>query len=205
MEQAKFWKKKPIKMLLKKTNTFAKRGLKLIKQKKLKTILDLGCGRSRDPIFFANNGLVVTALDVSKNRLETLRREVDKKNIKNIKIICQDLRKLKFPDNSFEVIFAHLSVHYFDDKTTTKIFDKLYKMLKKNGLFLVKCKSTNDIMYGKGKKIEDNLYILKSHIRRFFDKDYMKEKLKKFKILKIRETTSVYKRKSSFIEAVATK
>ena len=87
MEQAEFWKKKPVKELLKKTNTFAKRGLKLIKQKKLKTILDLGCGRSKDPIFFANNGLTVTALDVSKSRLETLRKQ----NIEGIKIVQQDI------------------------------------------------------------------------------------------------------------------
>ncbi|MBW2982548.1 class I SAM-dependent methyltransferase [Candidatus Woesearchaeota archaeon] len=201
MKQAEFWKKKPVKELLKKTNIFAKRSLKLIKQRKLKTILDLGCGRSRDPVFFANNGLVVTALDVSKNRLETLKRQ----NIKNIKIVQQDIRNLKFPENSFDVIYAHLSTHYFDDKTTTKIFDKLYKILKKDGLFLVKCKSTDDVMYGKGKKIEDNFYILEGHARHFFDKDYMKDKLRKFKILKIRKSTSMYKRKSHFIEAAAAK
>ena len=98
-----------------------------------------------------------------------------------------------------------MSLHYFDDKTTTKVFDKLYKILKKNGLLFVKCKSIDDIMYGKGKKIEDNFYILEGHARHFFDKDYMKDKLKRFKILKIRKSVSMYKRKSSFIEAVATK
>lgn len=201
MRQARFWKNKPTKDILKKINTFAKRSLKLIKQKKLKTILDLGCGRSRDPIFFANNGLIVTALDVSKNRLVSLK----KKNIKNIKIEIQDIRDLEFPDNSFDVIYAHLSIHYFDDKTTDKIFNKLYKILKKDGLLLVKCKSTDDVMYGKGEKIENNFYNLNGHLRHFFDKNYMKEKLNKFKILKIRKTTSIYKRKSSFIEAVATK
>jgi len=201
MEQADFWNKKSIKDLLKKTNNFAKRSLKLIKQKNLKTILDLGCGRSRDPLFFTKNGLEVTALDVSKNRLESLRRM----GLKNITLANQDIKNIKFPDNSFDVIYSHLSLHYFDDKTTTKILDKLYRILKKNGLFFVKCKSVDDVMYGKGKKIGENIYNLDGHVRHFFDKDYMIDKLNKFKVLKIRKSTSMYKRKSSFIEAVAMK
>jgi len=201
-----FWKSRPRGSIKRKPSNFARRNLKLIKKSKLKTILDLGSGRSRDSIFFAQNGLIVTALDVSRSGLESIQREINRKKIKNIKLVCQDLRKLKFPNNSFDVIYAHLSLHYFDDKTTTKIFNKLYKMLKKKGLFFVKCKSTDDAKYGKGKKLEDNLYVLKGHIRRFFDKEYMKNKLEKFKILKMRKTASVHRRyKSSFIESVATK
>jgi len=204
MRQEEFWKSKPVKEVLKKPNNFVKRSLKLIKKRKLETILDLGSGRSRDSIYFAKNGLVVTSLDVAKNRLETIRKEINQKKVKNIKSVCQNITKLNFPDNSFDVVYAHLSLHYFDDKTTSKIFDKIYEILKKNGLFFIKCKSTDDTYYGKGKKIEENIYFYK-HIRHFFDKDYMKDKLKKFKILKIRKTNSLYKRRSSFIEAVATK
>ncbi len=43
----------------------------------------------------------------------------------------------------------------------------------------------------------------KDHIRHFFSKNYMKEKLNKFKI---RKTSSIYHNyKSAFIEAVAKK
>ena len=62
-----------------------------------------------------------------------------------------------------------------------------------------------DIAEFKGKKIAENMYE-KGHTRHFFSKEYMAEKLEKFKIIKIRKTSSVYHDdKSNFIEGIATK
>ena len=98
-----------------------------------------------------------------------------------------------------------MSLHYFDDKTTDKIFNNLHLALKKQGLLFIKCKSIDDALFGKGQKIAENMY-KKGHTRHFFSKEYMSEKLKKFKVIKISKTSSVYHNyKSAFIEAVATK
>lgn len=176
----------------------------MIKAKNCRSLLDLGYGNGRDSIYFANKVLKVTAVDFSKSGIEKLKTRQNR--IKNrINCILKDIRNINFPENSFDVIYAHLSLHYFDDKTTSKIFDNLYKVLKKGGLIFVKCKSTDDALFGKGKKVGENMY-KKGHVRHFFTKEYMTEKLKKFKIIKVRKTSSVYhKYKSAFIEAVATK
>lgn len=69
----------------------------------------------------------------------------------------------------------------------------------------MKCKSTDDSLFGKGKRLGENMY-KKSHIRHFFTKKYMTENLKKFRIIKVRKTSSVYHEyKSAFIEAAAEK
>lgn len=82
----------------------------------------------------------------------------------------------------------------------------MYSILKKDGLLFVKCKSTDDILYNQGRKIEKNMYERQNHIRHFFDKDYMTALLTKFQIIKVRRSSSVYHiYKSSFIEAVAKK
>ena len=39
--------------------------------------------------------------------------------------------------DKFDVIYANLSLHYFNDKTTTKIFSNLLKLLNKNGYLFV--------------------------------------------------------------------
>ncbi len=104
------------------------------------------------------------------------------------------------------MIYAHLSLHYFNDKTTKEIFNKLYKILKKDGLLFVKCKSTNDMLYGQGRKLEENMYEYQNHIRHFFDKKYTTTLLAKFQLIKVRKSSSVYHSyKSSFIEAIAKK
>ena len=48
---------------------FAQKALKLIKIKDLHDVLDLGCGKGRNSLFFAANGLNVTAMDISDEAL----------------------------------------------------------------------------------------------------------------------------------------
>jgi len=200
MKNSDYWKNKWSSRPQEPANSFAVNSYKLIKVKNKKSILDLGCGDGRDSLYFFNKGLKVTAVDFSPSGIKKLQSQ-------NLKINCvlSDIRKIKFPKNSFDVIYAHLSLHYFDDKNTTKIFDNLYQILKNGGLLFIKCKSTDDVLFGKGKKIAENMYE-KGHTRHFFSKEYMAEKLEKFKIIKIRKTSSVYHDdKSNFIEGIATK
>lgn len=104
----------------------------------------------------------------------------------NINTIQIDIRKINFPENYFDVIYAHLSLHYFDDETTTQIFENLFRILKKKGLIFIKCKSIEDALYGKGEKVDENIY-RKGHLRHFFSEKDMKEKLKNFKIIEIKK------------------
>lgn len=201
MTESKYWKNKWIGREKESVNNFARRSFEKIKNKGFKTLLDLGCGDGRDSIYFSGKGFSVTAVDFSESGIAKLKSL----NIKNIHCLQKDIKKINFPQSSFDVIYAHLSLHYFDDKTTTRIFQKLLKILRKGGYIFVKCKSTEDPLFGKGKKIGENIY-RKEHTRRFFTKNYMSEKLYGFKIIKIRKTSSVYHQyKSSFIEAIATK
>ncbi len=205
MDQKKLWEKnwENRRGLLSASN-FAIRSHKFI-EKKHRKLLDLGCGNGRDSFYFAQKGLQVTAVDWSKNCLDQLFELSKKKNVK-IKVVHQSIPQLKIKQNSIDVVYAHLSLHYFDNKTTKNIFNKIYRALRKNGLFFLKCKSTEDELYGKGRKLEDNMYVFKNHIRHFFDKDYTRTQLEKFQIIKMRKTSSTYHNyKSSFIEAIAKK
>lgn len=171
-----------------------------MKRKHSKTLLDVGCGNGKDTLYFFRKGIDVTAIDFSESGIRALQS-------KHTGIHCmrKDLRTMRFKRNSFDAIYAHLSLHYFNDATTTAIFNTLYTILKKGGLLFVKCKSTDDALFGKGKKVGENMYT-KGHMRHFFSKEYMKKKCARFTILNIRKTVSVYHQyKSSFIEAIATK
>lgn len=201
MDQRKIWKKKWEVSKFRPATRFARRSFSFI-QPNQKRLLDLGCGLGRDAMYFAKKGLDVTAVDFSKTGLSKI-----PSNVENLKIVNQRIENLKFKSETFDVIYAHLSLHYFDDRTTSQIFNRLYSFLKEKGLLFVKCKSTEDDLFGKGQQIAPNMFLSKKgEIRHFFTKEYMNEKLVKFNIIKIRKTSSIYNAyKSSFIEAVATK
>ena len=186
-------------------SNYAKRCYKRINTKDFASLLDVGCGDGTDSLYFAKKGFEVTSVDISGSALEQLKSAIVKRGLRNIHVIKADIDNLDIDDNVFDVIYANSSLHYFDDELTTEIFHKLFRCLRTGGLIFVKCKSTDDRLYGNGKQIGRDMF-LRGHMRHFFNKEYMIEKLERFEILKIRKTTSIYfGYKSCFIEAVSTK
>ena len=200
MNGTEYWDKLWTKQFHGPANNFALRAYKIIKAKNFSTLLDLGCGNGRDSIFFSRNGLKVTAIDFSSVAINKLKMDNPA-----IHWILGDIRNTEFKEKSFDVVFSHLSLQYFDDPTTNQILDNVYKILANNGLLFIKCKSVDDELYGQGEKVGEDMFWME-HLRHFFSKDYMAKLLDKFKIIKITKTTSRYHgKKSSFIEAIASK
>ncbi len=206
MNAKEFWKDNWKDPKHRRTNPFAKKVYKIIKNKNYNTILDLGCGDGRDTFYFAKKGYRVTAVDYSQSGMHHIEEKIKKEHLKDIVPVRQDITKVTFSRGSFDVIYAHLIVHYFDEKETTKLFSKLYDILKTGGMLFVKVKSTEDAFWGRGKKLGENYYFYEGHERHFFDFTYMKKQLKKWKRITIKKTSSTYNNyKSCFIEAVVEK
>ena len=93
-------------------------------------VLDLGAGQGQDTKFFAEQGYQVISTDISDSALE-LNKAKNPLTLKD-KITVEKLdltSDFPFPDESFDVVYAHLSLHYFDHDTTTKIFDEIERVL----------------------------------------------------------------------------
>lgn len=112
-------------------NTFEQNRLvPLVGDLKGKMILDVGAGTGRLAAHFANLGAQVTALDVSPNMLDAIKR----KNRKVVTVVG-DAEDLVFPDNCFNVVVAaFLIVHLGDPR---RFFDEAYRVLKDGGLLVV--------------------------------------------------------------------
>jgi ubiquinone/menaquinone biosynthesis C-methylase UbiE len=200
MSDALYWEQLWTRQAEMPVNNFARRAFHRIQARGLQTLLDIGCGTGQDSVYFAKKGMSVTALDLVSSSLERLSQRE-----KRITCLTQDICQLNFPEGSYDVIYAHLSLQYFDDRQSHEIFANIFKILKKGGLFFVKCKSTTDRLYGEGENIGQDTFI-RGHIRHFFSRDYMAEVCRPFQVLSLRKTCSRYgKDRSCFIEAVATK
>lgn len=88
-----------------------------------------------------------------------------------------------FRSESFDIIYAHLSLHYFDEKTTNLIFDEIYRILKHEGIFAFFTNSKDDPEYDKNLEIEDGFLKIGEINKRFFDEEMAKRFAKKFEII----------------------
>jgi SAM-dependent methyltransferase len=200
MNETDYWDKLWTKPTHASANRFATRAYQIIKGKNYSTLLDLGCGDGRDAIYFSSKGLKVTAVDFSSIAINRLKIENP-----GFQCILEDIRNIDFKEKSFDIVYSHLSLQYFDDATTKQIIGNIYQILAENGLLFIKCKSTDDQLYGQGEKVGEDVFF-KEHIRHFFSKEYMAQILHQFKVIKVRKNTSTYQgKKSSFMEAIATK
>ncbi|TSC58868.1 MAG: methyltransferase [Candidatus Peregrinibacteria bacterium Greene0416_19] len=167
-------------------------------------ILDLGCGYGDDALFFARRGHEVWALDFSAASMRRLRQAIADHALNDIHPMTHDIsRRLPFEHDSFDVVYAHLSLHYFDDRVTEHVFADIRRILRPGGLLFVKCKSVDDPLYGKGTCVGPDMF-RHGHVRHFFSREYLAEKLRDFSIITLRRSSSMYDgKRSAFVEAVA--
>lgn len=130
-------------------------------------VLDLGCGMGNDSLYLTEKGLDVIACDYSEVALDCINKHLPKVETKLIDISLP----LPFKDNSFDLIIADLSLHYFDEVTTKNIMLEIKRILSKNGHLIARVNSIDDINYGsnRGERIEDNFYYVDGYNKRFFD------------------------------------
>ncbi len=138
----------------------------ILEENKKNEILDLGCGIGADTLYLIERGYNVLSCDFSMEALKSIY-----KNIPNSKTLYLDMMK-KFPieDNTYSLIIADLSLHYFDNETTINIMSEIKRILKKDGILLSRVASVNDFNFGAGvgKQLEKNYYFEGAYTKRFF-------------------------------------
>jgi len=135
--------------------------------------LDIGCGIGLDTRYLAELGYTVVSIDLSGAALTICRQALPGNTYLQV-----DIREaLPFSKNSFQVITANLSLHYFSWEVTKKIVNEAQCCLIPGGLFLVRLNSANDLHFGAmgHKEIEPNLFLVNGEPKRFFDHKSIKE------------------------------
>ncbi|MBL7198419.1 MAG: class I SAM-dependent methyltransferase [Candidatus Omnitrophica bacterium] len=119
-----------------------KDGEKFIKSigiKKGQTVLDFGCGEGHYTVPVARvvgeKGKAY-ALDKDKQALDKLMQLAKERDINNIEFINKN-SKAPLEDNSIDVVLCYDVIHYGNRKERRIIYNEVYRVLKKKGLFSV--------------------------------------------------------------------
>ena len=159
------------------------------KIKNVKKILELGCGQGRDTLFFASKGIEIDALDYSPVGIEQLQKLASERNLSNIHASVFDARiPLPFKDQEFDAVYSHMffTMRFTWDELKA-IVHEVNRVLKRNGFNFFSVRNRNDRVYGKGIKIDENIYEYKTFQVRFFSKEDVEKLAEGFKILGVKE------------------
>ncbi len=112
---------------------FAKEYVKLMKEYKVDSVLEVGCGNGRDSILFARSGLKVTSIDVVAKAVELAKANAEKAKVA-IEFKVANVETLPFKDISFGAVFTLSVLHSTDLK---KSLPEVSRVIKKDGIAFI--------------------------------------------------------------------
>jgi len=117
-------------------------------------ILELGCGQGANLWFLAKEGFDTYGIDIAPSAIEKGEKFLEGMGINNVKLSVQDTRNLEFDDERFDVVIDVAAIWYSSFKDHSKIYKKIFDMLKKGGKFWSFHIAEGSWGYGKGTSVD---------------------------------------------------
>lgn len=163
---------------------FAKMLVENGKIKKGDKVLGLGSGLALDEIYFAENGAVVVVSDISDSAIADIKARLSKRQNETLSISLQIqdlLEDFTFPKDTFDIVYAHQSLMYFNRSEMEEIAAKISNVLNESGKLYISVRSINDYKYKDNVNAANKMATGRDGITRyFFDKDDLVSIFNKF-------------------------
>lgn len=100
--------------------------------------LDIGAGEGKNTVFLAAKGCHMTAIDISSTALSRFNMQPNYNIGKsNIETICNDLRNIKYRNNTFDIVIAYGVLHCLSSNEEVKqMLKKIKSWIKVGGYFI---------------------------------------------------------------------
>ncbi len=99
-----------------------------------KSLLEVGCGVGIDLTRFARAGAIVTGIDLSPIAIGLARKNIEQKGLE-ADLLVMNGEAMEFPDNSFDVVYAHGVLQYTAD--AKRMIGEIHRVLKPGGEVIV--------------------------------------------------------------------
>ena len=98
-------------------------------------ILDLACGYGRHSIILARKGYCLTGYDLSADYIREAVQEADKVGVM-VDFKQVDMRQLDFSEEFDVILSLSTSLAFYNDEVNRDIFCRIFKALKRKGIFV---------------------------------------------------------------------
>jgi ubiquinone/menaquinone biosynthesis C-methylase UbiE len=95
-----------------------------------KKVLEIGCGVGLDLLRFAKGGAIVTGIDLAETSIDLAKKNFRINNVEG-ELKVMNGEELDYPENSFDVVYAHGVIQYTTD--SQKMIDEINRVLKPGG------------------------------------------------------------------------
>ena len=103
------------------------------------SVLDVGCGSGRNPLYFALSGHDVIGMDKNEEAIQNIRHIAAQEQLSNIKAHVLDLNQpIAIKDKSFDFIYSTVALQFLNPPSIKPLLTKLQSLTATGGMhFLV--------------------------------------------------------------------
>lgn len=127
-----------------------------------KRALDIGFGSGRHIKLLLDYGFSTFGVDYSNDAVDVAKRIFQLRHEKRVFLQTGDLRDNLFENAFFDVIICYGTIFYREVMEVKKDLQIIYRLLNSNGKMIINFRTKENDFYKKGKKIDDNSFILDS-------------------------------------------
>lgn len=171
------------------------RVIKLFRKRKIKKVLDIGCGLGNNLFPLMGNGFEVAGLDMSSDAIQKLKESLSKIN-KQVPLEVGSFEKLPYKDEEFDAVVCVQTLTHGKTKNIESGISEIYRILRKRGIAFLTLPgrvAKGQVRYCLVKtatRIEDRVYVptIGSEIgiaHFIFSRSVIRSLFKKFKVEKI--------------------
>jgi ubiquinone/menaquinone biosynthesis C-methylase UbiE len=112
------------------------------RQRRVKKVLDLGCGAGRHVVYLAGHSFEVSGLDSSDEAIKMNREALRRMNLKADLIVASMYEELPYPDDDFDAIICTKALNHNTLDHVRRAIGEMERVLKPGGaIFIVVTKS----------------------------------------------------------------
>jgi ubiquinone/menaquinone biosynthesis C-methylase UbiE len=144
-------------------------------KKKVRRVLDLGCGNGRHAMFFARQGIEAAGIDISDQAIAWADQWAKSEGLE-IDFRVGDITNLPFEDGAFDAVVTHGVLDHVPMTVAEKAAREVHRVLSPQGLFYCDLRSSEDFEYGVGEELKQNEFIVtdgyeKGLVQHFFSEE----------------------------------
>ncbi len=102
--------------------------LTLLNEEGKRSMLEIGAGTGKDSLFFQENDMNVTCIDLSPEMVKFCKQ-------KGLSAQIMDMMNIDFPENSFDAVYTFNSLLHIPKTDLPLVLKNIQMVLKPNGLF----------------------------------------------------------------------